>query len=127
FGERFDPFADKMMMTAIYLAMGLSQIIPLWCVAVILLRDVFIILGALIVMMGRKNVPLHPLFLSKLNTVFQILLAGWLVAYQYLISLMPLGYPFHLFTNIVLYGTLLLTLLSGLQYAQRFAYHIAKK
>jgi cardiolipin synthase len=120
FGERFDPLADKIFMTAIYLALGHASIIPLWSIAIILGRDIIIILGALYALISKQAIPLHPLFLSKLNTVIQIALSGWLVAFQYIQEIGLASNTVEFFTNYFLYGTLLLTILSGLQYAKRF-------
>ena len=120
FGERFDPLADKIFMTAIYLALGHVSIVPLWGIAIILGRDIVIILGALYALVSKKTIPLHPLFLSKLNTVIQIALSGWLVIFQYIQDIGFTSNTVEFFTNCFLYGTLLITILSGLQYAKRF-------
>ena len=120
FGERFDPLADKIFMTAIYLALGHASILPLWSIAIILGRDLLIIMGAVYVLVSKNKIPLHPLFLSKLNTVIQITLSGWLVCFQYLKNIDLSSHSLEFFTNCFLYGTLLITILSGLQYGKRF-------
>lgn len=119
-GERFDPLADKIFMTAIYLALGHASILPLWSIAIILGRDLLIILGAIYVLVSKNKIPLHPLFLSKLNTVIQITLSGWLVCFQYMQDIGLSSHSLEIFTNFFLYGTLLITILSGLQYGKRF-------
>lgn len=120
FGERFDPLADKIFMTAIYLALGHASILPLWSIAIILGRDLLIILGAIYVLVSKNKIPLHPLFLSKLNTVIQMTLSGWLVCFQYIQDIGLSSHSLEIFTNLFLYGTLLITILSGLQYGKRF-------
>jgi len=120
FGERFDPLADKIFMTAIYLALGHASILPLWSIAIILGRDLLIILGAIYVLVSKNKIPLHPLFLSKLNTVIQITLSVWLVSFQYIKEVGLSSIALEIFTNLFLYGTLLITILSGLQYGKRF-------
>lgn len=120
FGERFDPLADKIFMTAIYLALGHASILPLWCIAIILGRDIMLILGAIYALVLKQTIPLQPLFLSKVNTVIQIALGGWLIVFQYIQNMGFVSHTVEFFTNYFLYGTLLITILSGLQYAKRF-------
>lgn len=120
FGQRFDPLADKIFMTAIYVALSVASVLPLWTIAIILVRDLLIMLGAIYVLVSKKKVPLHPLFLSKLNTVIQIVLSGWLVCFQYIQDVGLSSNSLEIFTRFFLYGTLLITILSGLQYGKRF-------
>jgi cardiolipin synthase len=45
-GSLLDPLADKFLVAAMYLVFTLHELIPVWLVALILTRDVLILLGA---------------------------------------------------------------------------------
>lgn len=118
FGELFDPLADKIMMIAIYLAFFHTGVLSIFEVGLILGRDFLILAGAIYVLVSKPKIPLDPLFLSKLNTVLQICLAGWLVLYS------SLALNTHTFTKCLIYVTLSVTVISGFQYAKRFITHL---
>ncbi len=46
FGAYADPIADKLLLTTVYLSLGVSGDAPVWFVALVLARDVFILLMA---------------------------------------------------------------------------------
>ena len=56
-GKVLDPFADKVCTIAGFLALTIYQGLPLWITAVIIGRDVLIILASLVVI-GKNNVVL---------------------------------------------------------------------
>ncbi|MBP9752699.1 MAG: CDP-alcohol phosphatidyltransferase family protein [Proteobacteria bacterium] len=120
FGEIFDPVADKVMVTFIYVAFYQKGIIPAIAFFTILGRDIFLILGSLLVLKTKRNIPLSPLILSKINTFFQFFLCAWIVCINAYQQIHPLSDIFNIFTDTIIYGTLVLTVLSGLQYAKRF-------
>jgi cardiolipin synthase len=80
-GAYLDPLADKALLVSIFVALGVTGAIPVWLVVAVVSRDA-LILGAVIVsgLMGR-TLPIRPLFVSKLNTVAQILLAALVLAH----------------------------------------------
>lgn len=117
FGERFDPFADKIMMTAVYIGLYQTQLIPTFLFYAVLGRDLFLILGSIYIMRYRKNTPLHPLMLSKINTGLQLLVCAWIVSIKAL-AFESVSFSMHI-TNIIIFTTFFTTLASGLQYARR--------
>ncbi len=73
-GAILDPLADKLLMVCSYATLGLIGLLPLWLVALVLLRDVVIISGALAYHRYCGGVEMEPTRISKANTLFQILL-----------------------------------------------------
>ena len=71
-GAYFDPIADKILLVAIYIALGAAQAIPRWMVALVFGRD-FLILGmaayGLLFTSVRK---FPPSVWGKISTFFQI-------------------------------------------------------
>ncbi|CAO4842866.1 MAG: CDP-diacylglycerol--glycerol-3-phosphate 3-phosphatidyltransferase [Holosporales bacterium] len=115
FGERFDPFADKIMMTAVYFGLYHVSAIPAFLLFAVIGRDIFLIFGSLYIMLKKINIPLHPLRLSKINTGLQLFLCAWIVTIKALGNFDQLTIP----TQFFIYLTTLTTLLSGFQYSKR--------
>ena len=119
-GSILDPVADKMLLVTSYLCLAWVGLIPLWLVALVMGRDVVIVLGALAFhwLVGRYE--MAPTWISKLNTVLQITLVLALVLSNGLYTL-----PEALLLGLV-YGACLTTVMSGLDYVWtwgRKAYH----
>lgn len=79
-GSFLDPLADKALLMAVYVALGSLGHIPLWLVILIVFRDLLIIGGALLFQTLTHSLKMEPLFISKVNTVAQITLAGIVLA-----------------------------------------------
>lgn len=47
-GQFLDPFADRLFIAAVVVALAIREVVPLWLVALVVLRDVLLGLGALI-------------------------------------------------------------------------------
>ena len=73
-GVILDPMGDKLMMLVAYLLLGWHNLLPLWLVGLVILRDSIIVLGTLLYRKYVGEAKLKPLFISKLNTACQILL-----------------------------------------------------
>lgn len=80
FGAYLDPIADKLLMGAIYMTLGLLGHIPLWLVMLVLCRDVFILGVVSIAVFMKFNFQIKPLLTSKINTLLQILLVVLMLA-----------------------------------------------
>ena len=72
-GGLLDPTADKLLITGLFITLAWTGHIPVWLAAVVILRDVVIIAGALIYNFMVKPVPGEPTRISKLNTALQML------------------------------------------------------
>lgn len=78
-GTWLDPLADKVLLVAIYVTLGMQDFIPLWLVVLVVLRDVLIVLYAVVyVLAGAFSGT--PLFISKINTAAQLGLAAVVLA-----------------------------------------------
>lgn len=80
-GAWLDPLADKALLVGCFVAMAIVGLVPLWLVALILLRDITIILGlAVLLVMLRERLSIQPLWVGKLNTAMQLALAALILA-----------------------------------------------
>ncbi len=75
-GEYLDPLADKALLMSIYVTLGTESYLPNWIVILVVSRDVLIIGGAMLYHLLTQSLRMEPLYISKINTTFQILLAG---------------------------------------------------
>src|SRR5262245_5608416 len=74
-GAYLDPLADKILVVSIYIALAVSQEIPLWLVIAVVSRDILILLAVLLSWLMDRPFHIKPLTVSKLNTAAQIVLA----------------------------------------------------
>ena len=79
-GSYLDPIADKVMLVCVYVTLGMQDHIDLWLVILIVFRDALIVGGALLSQLLERPVRMKPLFISKVNTVAQIVLAAVVLA-----------------------------------------------
>ncbi|MDZ4261336.1 MAG: CDP-alcohol phosphatidyltransferase family protein [Pseudomonadota bacterium] len=119
-GSILDPLADKTLLVTSFLCLVWVGLIPVWLLALVVGRDLVIVLGGLAFhwLIGRYD--MEPTWVSKLNTVLQITLVLALVLSNGLYIL-----PDVLLIGL-LYGACLTTVLSGLDYMWtwgRKAYH----
>jgi cardiolipin synthase len=71
-GSYLDPIADKVLITACFLALAILKVIPGWLAVVVISRDVIIILGISILSIMNVAFQVQPLFVSKITTLLQI-------------------------------------------------------
>jgi cardiolipin synthase len=79
-GAYLDPLADKVLVVSIYVSLGIVEAIPRWLVILVVSRDILIIGAVLLAWLVDKPLHVKPLLVSKLNTVAQIFLAGFVLA-----------------------------------------------
>ena len=72
FGATLDPLADKILVVATVLTLGMLGLLPVWLVAVIICRDLVIAGGALAWHFRIGRVEMAPTFTSKVNTFAQV-------------------------------------------------------
>lgn len=111
-GTYLDPMADKLLLTAAFVALSFLSTIPAWSAIVVVSRDLILILGTLILHMTQTDLDITPSWLGKSTTVLQliyILVVLFLMVFQReTVILFPL-----------LILTILLTIISGLHYIYR--------
>lgn len=107
-GAFLDPMADKLLLTASFVTLTYVKALPFWITAVVLSRDIILIVGALLIhMLGGRIYP-RPTWAGKAATFFQILtvLTGLLSRY-FRIRLVP---------HTMIWLAAVFTIVSGLQY-----------
>jgi len=81
-GEKLDPVADKLLLISSFLILTIPgrgyEPIPLWLTAAVILRDIFIVVTALIVRSVTGFSRFRPSFWGKLSTTIQM---GTIVAF----------------------------------------------
>ena len=71
-GAYFDPIADKILLVAIYIALGAAQAIPWWMVALVFGRDLLILAMAAYGLLFTSVRKFPPSVWGKISTFFQI-------------------------------------------------------
>ena len=71
-GAILDPIADKVMLVGGYLVLGWLGWLPLWLVALVILRDIVIVTGAVAYRWRCGELQMIPSVISKINTVLQM-------------------------------------------------------
>jgi cardiolipin synthase (CMP-forming) len=71
-GAYLDPIADKCLLSGVFLALAAAHIVPWWLVAVILGRDLYILLGVATVMLLTSIRRFPPSIWGKVSTFVQI-------------------------------------------------------
>ena len=75
-GACLDPLADKALLVSVYLSLCNVGLMPLWLVVMVVSRDLLIVGWVLLSYTVRQPEAMKPLFISKANTVVQLVLAA---------------------------------------------------
>jgi cardiolipin synthase len=114
-GALLDPAADKAMLSGVYVSLGLAGQLPAWLVGLVVLRDFLIVLGFFLIRTTAGPQQLGPLYVSKVNTLMQIALVGFVLAR------LGLAVETGLATWLLIAVVAVTTVLSGLVYLVRWA------
>jgi len=115
-GNYIDPLADKVLLVAIYLSLGYRGFLDEWIVILVVFRDLLIVGGVMVNhVFTNKDLLLDPLKVSKVNTLFQILLIAVALA-ELSFSLPALG----LVKNYLIFLVAVTTAISGAGYLLRW-------
>ena len=79
-GEFLDPLADKALLVSVFIALGYLGEVAMWLVILIVFRDLLIIGGAILFQTLTQSLEVNPLYISKINTTAQIILACTILA-----------------------------------------------
>lgn len=122
-GSYLDPVADKALLVSVYVTLGQAGYVGTWLVIIVVFRDVLIIGGALLFHTLGRPVEMKPLFISKFNTLVQILLVA------VLLGNLGIGVPDYGMLPVLVLLVGLTTALSGLAYLGQwvFGFHIDPK
>jgi len=72
-GGILDPVADKLILASVFVILALLGYVPGWLTAMVIARDCIIILGAVSYRVWLGPVKARPSFISKLNTLCQVI------------------------------------------------------
>ena len=72
-GAYFDPIADKLLLSSVFVALAANRTVPWWLVALVLGRDVYILAAAGIFLLFTRIRKFPPSVWGKLSTFVQIL------------------------------------------------------
>ncbi len=75
-GALLDPVADKALLVTMYVTLAAVDALPAWLAILVVFRDLVIVGGVLILGVLGHPVVIRPLYISKLNTMFQIMLVA---------------------------------------------------
>jgi cardiolipin synthase len=114
-GALLDPVADKALLTGVYLTLGIVGHLPAWLVFLVILRDFLIVLGYITLRSSPAATDLGPLYISKINTLVQIALVGFVLAR------LGLGAEAGWETALLVGAATVTTVWSGLSYLARCA------
>ena len=79
-GGLLDPLADKALLVSVFITLGHQGYVATWLVILVVFRDALIVLAVLVANLLDIPLKIQPLFISKLNTASQILLAAAVLA-----------------------------------------------
>jgi len=86
-GGLLDPLADKVLLVSSFISLALLGLIPVSLMALVILRDLIIVTGALIYNFRIRELEAKPSLISKFNTLAQIVLVLAVVFDQGLVAL----------------------------------------
>jgi len=112
-GAVLDPLADKALLVTMYVALAAIGVLPDWLAILVVFRDILIVGGVGVLAFMGQQVTIRPLFVSKVNTVLQILL----VAFALLLSGYRLQAPVAM--EVLIWLVAASTLASGTAYLRR--------
>ena len=112
-GAVLDPIADKLLLAALLVALGLAAILPIWLVALCLLRDLAIVSGAAALRSAAPPLRLEPSRLGKSCTAAQLILVGCALSSVSVLPAAGMVVPW------LSYGSAALTVASGAAYGGR--------
>ena len=81
FGRYLDPAADKLLMLAAFLTLAALGIAPWWLTALVIARDLAIVLAVFAAYVLALPLRVQPLFIGKVNTVVQVSYVGLMLLF----------------------------------------------
>ena len=118
-GAYLDPIADKALLVSVFATLGFQSVLPAWVVVLVVSRDLFIIGGMLLAYVLSNPMAVKPLWVSKANTVAQILLITFVLGDR---SGMAMFQPLLAFTVLAVAA---LTVASAAAYLIEWVRHMA--
>ncbi|MBM3601946.1 MAG: CDP-alcohol phosphatidyltransferase family protein [Alphaproteobacteria bacterium] len=113
-GGYLDPLADKALLVAVYITLGLQGVMESWLVILVVFRDLLIVGGVLLLQTLGHRPEMAPLPVSKANTAAQISFAVLLLAER------AFEFSDHGFSVVFTFIVAATTLASGSAYLVKF-------
>ena len=114
-GAYLDPVADKLLVFSSYVMLGSIDAMPPWLVVIVVMRDVFILLGfAVIYYLTEEKFEARPTLIGKSSTLLQLITLAVALASLHDSNLIP-----QVILGGLVVATAATTMLSGLQYLYR--------
>jgi cardiolipin synthase (CMP-forming) len=113
-GVLLDPLADKALLVTLFLALGYIGLIPRWLLALVIGRDLVIVIGSVLLRIFRNVQRFVPSVVGKVSTFFQIVFV--------LLVLLSATFSHPIFTwlkDTALVLTTVFTALSGVGYVRK--------
>jgi cardiolipin synthase len=108
-GTFMDPLADKTLLLTAFVLLGFYHEAPLWCLVMVLSREVLILTGWMVRYLLTRSTAVVPSVLGKATTVFQVALVVALLLKRHLTVS-------DVVTNGLLYTAMAATAASGIHY-----------
>ncbi len=109
-GALLDPIADKLLVAGTFITLAYTQHIPVWLAAVVIFRDVVIVVGATAYNFLVRPVQGEPTRISKLNTALQMLFL------LFVLSRAGFGWPDQIAITVLGASVLITVVISGVDY-----------
>ncbi|HBS48221.1 TPA: hypothetical protein DEO28_04010 [Candidatus Dependentiae bacterium] len=107
-GTLLDPVADKILLLTTFASLivaNMSQlVIPFWFLIFLLVRELIIVIGALLVAFVSHDLKINPTIWGKLTTFFQIIFIFWYMS-CFFFSWIPIKTFFLFFVFIIIFST----------------------
>jgi cardiolipin synthase (CMP-forming) len=120
-GTYLDPLADKALLVSIYVTLSVLHILPTWITIAVVTRDLLIVGAVILSWLMNKPLLMKPVWISKVNTAWQIIFAGGVL------GCLALGLQQQ---GLILAGAALaglLTALSGAVYMRNWVQHMSSR
>lgn len=114
-GALLDPLADKLLVAGTFVTLAATGYLPHWLAAIVVLRDVVIVGGAMAYNFLVRPIEGDPTRISKLNTAFELTLV------LFVLSRAGIGWPDQITITILGAAVLVTVVISGIDYVRAWA------
>lgn len=116
-GFYLDPIADKLLMATAFVVLAYVKILPVWLAVLVISRDLFILVGSVLILLLHGSGRIRTTIASKTNTIVQVLTVIYFLAVRAFPSVGQTSPGTEVTATAVVVGLCALTTtVSGLQY-----------
>jgi len=116
-GFYLDPIADKLLMATAFVVLAYVKILPVWLAVLVISRDLFILVGSVLILLLHGSGRIRTTIASKTNTIVQVLTVIYFLAVRAFPGIGQAAPGTVVTANAVVVGLCALTTtVSGLQY-----------